>query len=161
MVDPNTAKRVGKQTGADLMIFGNVFMKPKKRDGKTIKEYSINIRMTNIQSAEEVMRTKQQTIIDLATHIEFIRLSHPSVALHATQQKEIDDAIAAINTKRQEVMVDMNLFIDDAQSVQSPIKYRKSSMPSKLEKIESVTCFNQIGSPKNEKNKLKKTLKKL
>jgi len=37
MVDPKTAKQVGKQTGADLMIFGNVYMKPEKRDGKPSK----------------------------------------------------------------------------------------------------------------------------
>ena len=60
MVDPATAKRIGKQTGADLIIFGNVYMKPASRDGKTIKEYSVNIRMTNIQTAEEVVRTRSK-----------------------------------------------------------------------------------------------------
>jgi len=39
MVDAATAKQIGKQTGADIMIFGNVYMKPEKRSGKTIKEY--------------------------------------------------------------------------------------------------------------------------
>ena len=29
-VDPNTAKLIGKQTGADLIIFGNVYMKDFK-----------------------------------------------------------------------------------------------------------------------------------
>ncbi len=58
MVDPATAKRIGKQTGADIMIFGNVYMKPEKRDGKTIKEYSVNIRMTDIEKATEVLRTR-------------------------------------------------------------------------------------------------------
>jgi penicillin-binding protein activator len=58
MVDPATAKKIGKQTGADIMIFGNVYMKPEKRDGKTIKEYSVNIRMTNIETATEVLRTR-------------------------------------------------------------------------------------------------------
>lgn len=58
MVDPATAKQVGKQTGADLIIFGNVYMKPETRDGKTIKQYSINIRMTDIEKAIEVMRTR-------------------------------------------------------------------------------------------------------
>lgn len=58
MVDPSTAKRVGKQTGADLMIFGNVFMKPKSRKGKTIKQYSVNIRMTDIERAIEVLRLR-------------------------------------------------------------------------------------------------------
>jgi penicillin-binding protein activator len=58
MVDPSTAKRIGKQTGADIMIFGNVYMKPEKRDGKTIKEYSVNIRMTDVERATEVLRTR-------------------------------------------------------------------------------------------------------
>lgn len=58
MVDPATAKKIGKQTGADIMIFGNVYMKPEKRSGKTIKEYSVNIRMTNIETATEVLRTR-------------------------------------------------------------------------------------------------------
>lgn len=58
MVDPMTAKKIGKQTGADIMVFGNVYMKPEKRDGKTIKEYSVNIRMTDIEKATEVLRTR-------------------------------------------------------------------------------------------------------
>lgn len=60
MVDPKTAKQVGRQTGADIMIFGSVYMKPEKRSGKTIKEYSVNIRMTNIEKAVEVMRARTQ-----------------------------------------------------------------------------------------------------
>lgn len=58
MVDPKTAKKVGKQTGADLMIFGNVYMKPESRDGKTIKQYSINLRITDIESGLEIFRTR-------------------------------------------------------------------------------------------------------
>jgi penicillin-binding protein activator len=58
MVDPSTVKKIGKQTGADVMIFGNVYMKPEKRDGKTIKEYSVNIRMTDIERAVELLRTR-------------------------------------------------------------------------------------------------------
>lgn len=58
MVDPATAKRVGKQIGADLMIFGSVYMKPKTRDGKTIKEYSVNLRMTDIERGVEVWRAR-------------------------------------------------------------------------------------------------------
>jgi penicillin-binding protein activator len=60
MVDPATAKKIGKQTGADIMIFGNVYMKPEKRDGKTIKEYSVNMRMTDIERATEVLRTRNK-----------------------------------------------------------------------------------------------------
>jgi uncharacterized protein (TIGR02722 family) len=58
MVDPTTAAKIGKQTGANIMIFGNVYMKPEKRDGKTIKEYSVNIRMTDVEKATEVLRTR-------------------------------------------------------------------------------------------------------
>lgn len=58
MVDPSTAKQIGNQIGADVMIFGNVYMKPEKRDGKTIKEYSVNLRMTDIQRGIEVLRTR-------------------------------------------------------------------------------------------------------
>lgn len=58
MVDPKTAKSVGKQTGADLLIFGNVYMEPQSRDGKTIKQYSVNIRMTDLEKGVEVLRTR-------------------------------------------------------------------------------------------------------
>lgn len=58
MVAPSEAKKVGNQAGADLMIFGNVYMKPETRKGKTIKEYSVNIRMTDIERGVEVLRTR-------------------------------------------------------------------------------------------------------
>lgn len=58
MVDPKTAKKVGKQTGADLMIFGNVYMKPESRDGKTIKQYTVNLRITDIEKGIEIFRTR-------------------------------------------------------------------------------------------------------
>lgn len=58
MVDPNSAKSIGKQVGADLMIFGNVYMKPRSRGGKTIKQYSVNIRMTDVEKAIEVLRVR-------------------------------------------------------------------------------------------------------
>jgi uncharacterized protein (TIGR02722 family) len=58
MVDPKTAKKVGKQTGADLMIFGNVYMKPETRDGKTIKQYTVNLRITDIEKGIEIFRTR-------------------------------------------------------------------------------------------------------
>jgi hypothetical protein len=60
MVDPATAKQVGKQTGADLLIFGNIYMKPEQRDGKTVKQYSVNLRMTDIEKGVEVLRTRSQ-----------------------------------------------------------------------------------------------------
>jgi PBP1b-binding outer membrane lipoprotein LpoB len=59
MVDPAQAKQIGKQSGADLMIFGSVNMKPEVRDGKTIKSYTVNLRLTNVETAEEVCRTRE------------------------------------------------------------------------------------------------------
>ncbi len=58
MVDPRQAKTIGKASGADIMIFGNVRMTPRQRSGKTLKEYSLNLRMTDIEKGEEVMRTR-------------------------------------------------------------------------------------------------------
>lgn len=58
MVDPSTAQSVGRQAGADLMIFGNVYMQPESRDGRTLKQYAVNIRMTDIERGVEVMRTR-------------------------------------------------------------------------------------------------------
>lgn len=58
MVDPTTAKQIGKQLGADLLIFGAVYMKPEKRSGKTIKEYSMNIRITDLERGIELIRTR-------------------------------------------------------------------------------------------------------
>lgn len=60
MVDPRTAKKIGNQVGADILIFGNVYMKPEKRDGKTIKEYSVNLRMTDLEAGTEVLRTRSK-----------------------------------------------------------------------------------------------------
>lgn len=60
MVDPSTAKQIGRQLGADILIFGNVYMKPERRKGKTIKEYSVNIRMTDIERGVEILRTRKK-----------------------------------------------------------------------------------------------------
>jgi uncharacterized protein (TIGR02722 family) len=60
MVDPKQAKKVGRQSGADLMIFGDINMKPETRDGKTIKTYTVNLRLTDIESAEEICRTREK-----------------------------------------------------------------------------------------------------
>ena len=59
MVDPSQAKSIGKQSGADLIIFGTVNMKPENRDGKTIKNYAVNFRLTDITNGEEVCRTRE------------------------------------------------------------------------------------------------------
>ncbi len=61
MVDPNEIKSIGKQSGADLLVFGNVRMAPSQRDGKTIKQYTINIRMTDLEKGIEVLRTRFKT----------------------------------------------------------------------------------------------------
>ncbi len=58
MVDPSSAKKVGKAAAADLMIFGNVYMKPETREGKTIKQYSVNIYLTDLEKGVEVARTR-------------------------------------------------------------------------------------------------------
>jgi len=58
MVDPRQAKKIGKQAGADLLVFGSVRMQPRSRGGKTIKQYTVNIRMTNLETAVEVLRTR-------------------------------------------------------------------------------------------------------
>ncbi len=58
MVDPKTANAVGKQIGASLLIFGNVRMDPRHRDGRTLKQYSINLRMTDLEKGIEVVRTR-------------------------------------------------------------------------------------------------------
>ena len=34
MVDPNEAKTIGRQAGADLLVFGAIRMKAQKRKGK-------------------------------------------------------------------------------------------------------------------------------
>lgn len=61
MVKPEDVKKIGKASGADLIIFGNIRMKPKTLSGRTVKDYSVNIRMTDIESGEEVLRTRYKT----------------------------------------------------------------------------------------------------
>lgn len=58
MVDPNDAKMVGKQAGADILIFGAIRMKAESRDGKTVKEYTVNVRMTDLEKGIEVLRVR-------------------------------------------------------------------------------------------------------
>ncbi len=54
MVDPMQAKKIGKQTGADLAIFGSIIMNPKTLDGKTVKEYSVNLRITELETSDVI-----------------------------------------------------------------------------------------------------------
>jgi PBP1b-binding outer membrane lipoprotein LpoB len=61
MVDAAQAKSIGKASGADLLIFGDIRMKPESSGGKTIKDYTVNLRMTDIQTGEEVLRVRFRT----------------------------------------------------------------------------------------------------
>ncbi len=58
MVRASEVKSIGNAAGADLLVFGAIRMQPKSRGGKTIKEYSVNIRMTDIERGIEVLRTR-------------------------------------------------------------------------------------------------------
>jgi PBP1b-binding outer membrane lipoprotein LpoB len=60
MVDPSQMVQIGKQTGADLIILGSVRMAPETRDGRTIKQYTVNMRMTNLKTSEEVLRVRSK-----------------------------------------------------------------------------------------------------
>ena len=60
MVDPSQMVQIGKQTGADLIILGAVRMNPETRDGKTLKQYTVNMRMTNLKTSEEVLRVRSK-----------------------------------------------------------------------------------------------------
>lgn len=60
MVDPAQAKKIGQQSGADAIIFGDINMKPETRDGKTIKTYTVNIHLTDITTSEEVCRVREK-----------------------------------------------------------------------------------------------------
>lgn len=58
MVNPAQAKKIGKQSGADAILFGTVNMDPKRRDGETVKTYTINFRLTDLETSEELVRTR-------------------------------------------------------------------------------------------------------
>jgi hypothetical protein len=60
MVDPAQMVQIGRQTGADIVILGAVRMNPETRDGRTIKQYSVNMRMTNLKTSEEVLRVRSK-----------------------------------------------------------------------------------------------------
>jgi hypothetical protein len=54
MVDPAQARSIGKQTGAELAVFGAIRMQPKTLQGRTVKEYSVNIRITELETSDVV-----------------------------------------------------------------------------------------------------------
>lgn len=61
MVDDNQAKSIGKASGADLLIFGDIRMKPETLGKKTVKNYTVNLRMTDLETNEEVLRVRYKT----------------------------------------------------------------------------------------------------
>lgn len=58
MVNVKEAKQIGRMSGADLIIFGDVRENSNTLDGKTVKEYSVNVRMTDIEKGYEVLRAR-------------------------------------------------------------------------------------------------------
>jgi penicillin-binding protein activator len=56
MVDTREIKIIGKQSGADLIIMGAIRMKPASRKGKETKQYTVNVRMTDLEKGIEVFR---------------------------------------------------------------------------------------------------------
>lgn len=60
MVAPEDIKKIGAQAGADLLVFGNVYMKPESRDGKTIKEYVVNLHLSDLEKGVEVARARKK-----------------------------------------------------------------------------------------------------
>ncbi|MDR2760570.1 MAG: penicillin-binding protein activator LpoB [Rickettsiales bacterium] len=61
MVKSQDVKSIGKASGADIMLFGEVIMEEKKLGGKTLREYSISLRLTDIESGEEISRALFET----------------------------------------------------------------------------------------------------
>ena len=61
MVRSEDVKKIGRASGADLLIFGDIRMKPQTLNGRTVKDYSVNIRMTDLETQEEVLRTRFKT----------------------------------------------------------------------------------------------------
>ncbi len=59
-VSARTAKKIGRQSGADALLFGTVNMRPFQRDGQAIKTYTINFRLTDLSTGEELLRTRSK-----------------------------------------------------------------------------------------------------
>lgn len=58
MVRTADIKRIGRQSGADVLIFGAIRMNPKTLGGQSLKEYTVNVRITDIETAEEIARVR-------------------------------------------------------------------------------------------------------
>ena len=61
MVKEEDIKSIGKASGADLILSGEVVMEEKRLSGKTLKEYSLSMRLVDIESGEEVSRALYET----------------------------------------------------------------------------------------------------
>lgn len=61
MVKESDIKSIGKASGADLILFGEVVMDEKRMGGQTLKEYSVIIKLTDVESGEEVSRVTYET----------------------------------------------------------------------------------------------------
>lgn len=61
MVKSEDIKKIGRQTGAEALIFGRAFVRPATRNGKTIKEFTINLRITDLEKGIEIGRVRYQT----------------------------------------------------------------------------------------------------
>ena len=61
MVKASDIKKIGKASGADLILSGEVVMEDKRLGGKTLKEYSISLRLVEIETGEEVSRALYET----------------------------------------------------------------------------------------------------
>lgn len=61
MVKASDIKSIGKASGADLILSGEVIMEEKRLGGKTLKEYSVSLRLVDIESGEEVSRALYET----------------------------------------------------------------------------------------------------
>ena len=56
MVKESDIKSIGKASGADLIMFGEVIMDEKRMGGQTLKEYTLTIKLTDIESGDEISR---------------------------------------------------------------------------------------------------------
>ena len=61
LVKESEMKKIGRMSGADLLMSGEVVMQDKILKGRTLKEYSLTIRLVDIESGEEVARALYET----------------------------------------------------------------------------------------------------
>ncbi len=51
-----TAKKVGQFENVDLMIFGEITMQKISEKGETVKQYTVNMRLTDLETGVEIAR---------------------------------------------------------------------------------------------------------